>query len=528
MTTTKKKPETRSERNIRWIETYLYIPSGKFAGQPFKLAEFQKDIVKKIYDNPHGTRYAILSMGRKNAKTTITACLVLLHLIGPEAVMSGEIYTAAQDRSQSAILFELAHKMIQYSPYLSEHKDSILSVRDSAKNMVAHKTQTKFVALSRDAKTKLGTSPSMLIFDEIGQVKGPTDELFTNLDSGCAAREQPLTIFISTQAESDSAFLSRRIEAAKVGDDPQTVLILYEAPEDLAIDSEEAIRAANPAWDSGFMNREEVLRSAMNAKKMPAEEAKFRNLILNQRIDQNVSFVSKAQWKLCGDLIDELDGQEVYAGLDLSTTTDLTAFVMVYRTQGGEKVNVQPLFWIPNDDLATRSNHDGAPYVEWQKAGFIDAVDGKLIDYDIVAERVKMLVDAGVNFKKIGFDRYNMKFFRGALIRQGLTEKWIDDTFKDFGQGFVSMSPAIRFLEGHILTETLAHGNHPCLAYCMSNVAIDQDSARNRKFVKTKGRPNGRIDGAVALAMAIGVMQDDLYDEPATKSYLETSPLMIF
>lgn len=524
MTTTKKKL-TRAERNIKWIEDFLYIPSGKFAGQPFKLAEFQKEIIKKIYDNPHGTRYAILSMGRKNAKTTITACLVLLHLIGPEAIKSGEIYTAAQDRGQSAILFELAHKMIQYSPYLSEHKDSFLTVRDSAKNMLAHKTQTKFTALSRDAKTKLGTSPTMLIFDEIGQVKGPTDELFTNLDSGCAAHDEPLTIFISTQAESDSAFLSRRIEAAKAGDDPNTVLILYEAPEDLPIDSVEAIRAANPAWDSGFMNKDEVLRGARNALKMPAEEAKFRNLILNQRIDQNVSFVSKTQWKLCGELPAAMTDQPVYAGLDLSTNRDLTAFVMVYRTD--EMVNVKPIFWIPNDDLATRSNNDGAPYVEWQRDGFIDAVSSKVIDYDLVAERVKMLVDAGVNFKKIAFDRYAMKHFKSALMRQGLSEKWIDETFVDFGQGFISMSPAIRFLENHVMFETLAHGNHPCLAYCLANASIETDSARNRKFVKTKGRPNGRIDGAVALAMAIGVMTDAEYATPKPKSYLETSPLLI-
>ena len=515
-----KTPPSRAERIIDFIENYLFIPEGKHVGKPFILAPFQKEIIYKIYDNPAVTRRAIVSMGRKNGKTSLIAALLVVHLVGPEARKNSQLYSCANDRSQAAIVFKLAYQMILMSPVLRD----IVKPRESSKQLIGTRHGTVYSALSREAKTAVGTSPSFTIFDELGQVTGPTDKLYDALDTGSAAQEHPLTIIISTQAESESALLSILINSAKAGFDPKTVLCLWEAPEDMDPFTEEALRLANPGYDI-FMNKDVTKNTMENAKRMPSAEASYRNYVLNQRVDVNAAFVSKVSWQACGSEIEPWEGKDVYAGLDLSTTTDLTSLVLAYHSS--DKVNVKPFFWLPGDDLAGKSNQDGADYVAWSKMGYVDPTPGKVINYDFVAFKIKEISEKA-NIKKLAFDRYAINHLKAALQRQGMSDDWIENTMTDFGQGFISMSPAIRYLEELILDEKLAHGNHPCLAYCMSNTSVELDAARNRKLVKTKGRPNGRIDGAIAMTMAIGAMQNAELIEPKRSSYLETSGLIVF
>lgn len=497
-----KPPLTRGERNIEWIQQHCRIPEGKFVGKPVKLCEFQRKVILGIYDTP--TRRAIISFGRKNAKTTLSAFLLLLHLCGPEARPNSQLYSAAQSRDQAAILFALAAKVVRMSPDLSQY----VTVRDTAKQLFCGELGTLYRALSADASTAYGLSPVFTVHDELGQVKGPRSELYEALETASAAQDEPLSIVISTQAPTDADLLSVLIDDAQTGADPKVKCWLFTAPMDMDPFSEDAIRAANPAYDV-FMNKVEVMDQAASAKRMPSREAQYRNLILNQRVEARSPFVSRAVWQENGAEPDELDGA-VYGGLDLSSVSDLTALVLV-----DEKGNVQPTFWLPREGLEDKSRSDRVPYDVWAREGYLETTPGRAIEYEFIAHHLRMVFDRN-DVAAIAFDRYNMRFLKPWLERVGFTEEELA-RFVPFGQGFVSQGPALRELEARLLAGKLRHGNHPVLTMCAANAVTQTDPAGSRKF--TKAKTTGRIDGMVGLAMAVGVMPDAVVEQE--KSFWE-------
>ena len=488
---------TRGERNIAWIQEHCRIPEGKFVGQPVKLAEFQQDVIRGIYDTP--TRRAIVSFGRKNAKTTLSAFLLLLHLCGPESRANSQLYSAAQSRDQASILFALAAKVVRMSPDLA----AVVTIRDTAKQLFCPDLGTLYRALSADAATAYGLSPVFIVHDEIGQVKGPRSELYEALETASAAQDQPLSIVISTQAPTDADLLSVLIDDALAGNDPTQKCWLYTAPTDADPFSDEAIRAANPAFDI-FMNKEEVRRQAEDARRMPSREAAYRNLICNQRVEARNPFVTRSVWEGCGNMAEPLEGKRVWGGLDLSSVSDLTALVLV-----SDEGDVHPTFWLPGDGLAEKSRNDRVPYDVWARDGWLETTPGRSIEYEFIAHHLREVFDS-CDVQALAFDRYNMRFLKPWLERVGFTESELE-RFVEFGQGFASMSPALRELESKILNAQLKHGNHPVLAMCAGNATVVQDPAENRKFVKS--RASGRIDGMVALAMAVGVMPNQVETE---------------
>lgn len=496
---------SRGERNIRWIEGMCRIPDGKLVGKPVRLTDAQKSWIHQIYDTP--TRTFILSMARKNAKTATSAFLLLLHLCGPEAKHNSQLYSAAQSRDQASILFGYASKVVRMSPDLSEY----VQIKESAKTLVCPELGSMYRALSADASTAYGLSPVFSVHDELGQVKGPRSELYEAIETASAAHESPLSIIISTQAPTDADLLSLLIDDALTGADPRIKVALHTATMDMDPFSDEAIRAANPHFDV-FMNREEVRKQATDAKRLPAQEASYRNLILNQRVEARSPFVTHTVWKENGAVPSDIEGLGIYCGLDLSSTTDLTALVAV-----SEEGDVEPTFWLPEEGLSEKSRADRVPYDLWKKQGFLDTTPGRAIEYDYIAAYLRDLFD-GCDVRAIAFDRYNMKFLRPCLERVGFTEEELE-RFVEFGQGFVSMSPALRELETRLLGSKLKHGNHPVLEMCAKNATVVTDPAGNRKFIK--GKATGRIDGMVALAMAVGVMPQA---ETIEKSFWETTP----
>jgi phage terminase large subunit-like protein len=481
---------TRGERNVAWVEAHCRIPEGKLVGQPVRLTWRQKEWMRRIYDSP--TRLFILSMARKNAKTAFSAFLLLLHTCGPEARPNSQLYSAAQSRDQAAVLFELAAKMVRMSPDLK----AVVNIRDTAKQLVCPELGTVYKALSADASTAYGLSPVFTVHDELGQVKGPRSELYEALETASAAQESPLSIVISTQAPTDADLLSLLIDDALSGADQRIKVELCTAPKDLDPFTEEAIRAANPHFDD-FMNKEEVWRQATDAKRLPSREASFRNLILNQRVEARNPFVSQAIWQDNGAQPAAVERQKVYGGLDLSSVSDLTALVLV-----SDAGDVQPTFWLPEEGLSEKSRVDRVPYDLWHSEGLLQTTPGRAIEYEFIAEYLRGVFDR-CDVQAIAFDRYNMKFLRPWLERVGFTEKELEK-FVEFGQGFVSMSPALRELEAKLLARKLKHGNHKVLEMCAKNAVTVSDPAGNRKF--TKAKATGRIDGMVALAMAVGVM----------------------
>ena len=482
---------------IAFIETCLFVPEGRCVGQPLRLQPWQKDWIRLVYDNPAGTRRAILSTPRKNAKTCLSAALLLAHLCGPPAHSkpNSQLFSAAQSRDQAGIIFALAAKMVRMNRDLAQ----AVTIRETAKELLCPELGTKYKALSAEASTAFGLSPALTIFDELGQVRGPRSSLYEALETATAAQADPLSIIISTQAPTDSDLLSILIDDALAGHDPHVVVKLYSAPATLDPFAEDTIRLANPAFDA-FMNTREVLAMAADAKRMPAREVEFRNLILNQRIEINNPFIAPAVWSACGGPAGALEGVPLYGGLDLSSTTDLTALVLIGWRDS--KWRVQPTFWLPSEGLSEKAVADRVPYDLWHGQGHLQATPGKTVSYEFVAGHLRNLFRR-YDIRKIGFDRWNMKHLKPWLSRAGFNDQMVEDRFVEFGQGMQTMSPALRDLEQILIEGQMAHGNHPVLSMCVANTVITLDDAGNRKPSKRKS--TGRIDGLVALAMAVGM-----------------------
>lgn len=488
---------TRAERNIKWINEWCRVPEGRHVGRQVQLREWQCTELRKIYDNPHGTRQAILSFPRKNGKTALIAFMLLLHLAGPEAVANSQLYSSAISQDQAATVFKLAAKVVRLNPDL----DAVITIRDTAKQMVCPDLGTFYAALSAEKKTAHGKSPIFAIHDELGQVKGPVSELYDAVETGMGAHERPLSIIISTQAPTDNDLLSRLIDDALSARDPQTVVSVYSAPMDADPFDDATLAACNPAWGD-FLNADEVRRTRDAARAMPANEPAYRNLHLNQRVETNAPFIEAATWKANGFPVEEFTGP-VYAGLDLSAARDLTAFVMI--GQVGDKWHVKPVFWLPGEGLREKAAQDRVPYDVWAKSGHLETTPGRAVEYEYVARIIADYVQR-YDIRKIAFDRWGFMHLKPWLAKAGFRDDQLEGDaalFEEFGQGTKSMTPALRVLETDLLERRFAHGNHPILEWNAKNATV-VGSDDNRKLDKPKDRTR-RIDGVVALAMARAV-----------------------
>lgn len=486
---------TRGQAVVAWIEEYCRIPEGRDAGKKVRLRVWQKKIIRRIYDNPHGTRRAIISVGRKNAKTSLSAFLLLCHLCGTEARTNSQLYSAAQSRDQAGIIFSLAAKIVRMSPDLAE----FVTVRDTAKELLCRDVGSLYKALSAEASTAYGLSPVFIVHDELGQVKGPRSQLYEALETAVGAQENPLSVVISTQAPTDGDLLSVLIDDARAGHDKRVVLSLFTADMEADPFSVKAIKQANPAYGD-FLNAKEVRAMAADAKRMPAREPEYRNLVLNQRVEMNTPFISRSLWEGCRGEVADFIGHPVYAGLDLSEVNDLTALILTAFIDG--KWHIKPVFWLPGDGLADKSRVDRVPYDTWAKQGHLQTVPGASIEYGYIAHYMRDLFDS-MDIQEVAFDRWNFRHFKRSLIDAGFSEEELENKFTEFGQGYQSMSPALRTTESLILDGKLIHGGNPVMNMCAANAVVQSDPAGNRKLTKQKS--SGRIDGMVSLVMALAM-----------------------
>lgn len=486
---------TRGEKVCRFIERYCVIPEGKLVGKPLKLLPFQVGFLKAVYDNPHGTSRAYLSIARKNGKSGLIAAMVLAHVVGPEARQNSQIISGARSRDQAALVFKLAEKMVRLSPELSK----IVKIVPSQKQLIGLPMNVEYRAISAEAGTAHGLSPVLAILDEVGQIKGPADAFVEAIETAQGAHDNPLLVAISTQAASDNDLFSLWLDKAE--GIPTVVSHLYTAPEECNLDDREAWKAANPAMGV-FRAVKDIEDFAEQAKLLPAKENSFRWLFLNQRIEASAPFISRKVWEDCAtDVAAQFRGP-VFAGLDLSEVADLTAFVAVSDVAG--VWHVKPTFWLPGQGLAEKAKADRVPYDLWHKQGFLETTPGPTVDYEFVADWLWKFAQS-CDLRKVAFDRFNMRHLKPWLLQAGFSETQVekDGLFDEFGQGFVSMSPALRAVEAALLTKAVAHGGHPVLTMCAANAVVTMDPAGNRKLVKSKAA--GRIDGMVALAMAMSV-----------------------
>jgi phage terminase large subunit-like protein len=507
----------RANRMIDFIET-LRVPEGMHQGQQLIMRPWQRDIITPVYApvDEHGIRIvrkAIYSIGKKNGKTPLLAGLTLGHLVGPEAKRNEQIYSAAFERDQAALTFRYMTQMIEMDEELSD----LTIIRTTKKEIESRPNGSIYKALSSEARSKHGISPAVLIFDELAQF-GADREFYDTLIQGRGAHKEPLLWIISTQAADDLAVLSQEIDYALAHghEDPTVKLFFFHTPEndpdnpkkDIDLMDREAWKLSNPALGD-FLSEADMLEAARTAKNMPSSEPGFRNLRLNQRISATARFMSIGTWKANGKIQnnDALFKGRITAGLDLSGKNDLSSLILdaYYKKEH----NIFSYFWTPLDNIKERGKRDRVPYNLWVDQGFLEGKPGKTIDYEYIAQKVDELHGL-YSIDELRFDRWRIEDFQRALNKIGCENHIVGKEEPEsstslclvpHGQGFKDMNPSIETVDD-IFTESRAnHNNHPVLTMCAANAVVELDPAGNRKFAKHKS--TGRIDGMVAMAMAV-------------------------
>lgn len=489
----------RPDRVIAFCED-LPITAGKLAGTKMKLRPWQRKFIREVYaEDAAGrrpVRTAVLSIGRKNGKTQLAAALALCHLLGPEAEPRGEVYSCALTRDQAAKLYQEMVAILEAHPAL-DNRCNVTDFHKSIKVLTGTGRGSVYMALSADAGSKMGLSPSFVVYDELGSA--PNRALFDAMDTACGARENPLMMVISTQAPVDYHVLSELIDyglQVRCGDieDPAFHLTLYSAPLDADLWTAETWALANPAL-ADFRSYEDVERQAAQARLIPSKEAAFRNLILNQRISAVARFITKGEWDKGNKPVNvaALRGRECYGGLDLGATRDLTAFALAFPS--GDGFDVLLRFFMPETGIEDRSTEDRVPYDLWAKQGHITLIPGSTIDPGFVAGAMAEAA-ALYDLRAVAYDRWRIEDLKREL---GLIGAALP--LEPFGQGFKDFAPAVDTLERTVAEGMLRHGGNPVLNMCAANAVVSRDAAGNRKLDKAKS--TGRIDGLVAVAMAL-------------------------
>ncbi len=516
----------RAQAVINFIEL-LHVPSGEGQGHPIKLRKWQKQFIYDVYapleNGKRRVRRAIFSVARKNGKTALIAALVIAHLCGPVAEINGEIYSAATDREQAGQVFKFARQMVEAEPEFGPDGDCPLTVVPSTKTILCKSNGSFYRALSAEAGTKHGLNPSVWIYDELAQARD--HELYDVLNTSQGARSEPLGFVISTQSPDPEHPLSKLIDDGLRANSRGIAVHLYAAPEECDdLLDETAWAAANPAL-ADFRKIEDIRALAEEAVRQPSKEAAFRNLYLNQRVDQKTPLIARSEWKACQSQDEDecnpntgvlRKGEKIYLGLDLSAKVDLTALVAVSAEHGSDRVKAW--HWKPKDYLQDHGTRDAFDYPTMAKIGWLDAPPGKIIDFGYVANVISK-ISQEYEIVGIAYDRHKIDALLKELDNIGI-EAYRDEKdkrdgairFVDWGQGFIGMGPAVDALEESIIRRRFVHDGNPVLAFCFANAIVQMNSAGDRKLDKAATR--FRIDGSVACAMALGLKARDLVDNP--------------
>lgn len=472
----------------------LRVPEGPLLGQPWSLLPYQVEAIRHLCDPT--VRRIIISIPRKGGKTAFSAALVLAAICGPLARRNSSVYSAARSRDQAALVYNLAVKIINATPWLA---DEVVPT-DSRKMLKGLRFNVEYRALAADSKRAHGLSPVFVIHDELGQVSGPTDDLYDALETAFGAQMAPKSLIISTQAAEDTDLLSTLIDDAIAANDPRTKVILYAAARNDDPWSERTWRKCHPAYGV-FRNPVEFRDAADRAQRLPAAEVSFRRYYLNQRITGDTGFVTPNVWRannLAPDPELFYDGRPVYGALDLSSKQDLTAAAFVCED---DDLNAHLLLkvWTPGATLNDRAQRDRTPYHAWRDAGVLTVTPGASVSYAHVVSDMASFVD-GMNLQAVAYDRWRIEEFKRECARAGVEFPLIE-----CGQGFKDMSPRIEATIELLLNHSVRHGGHPVLTAAASSATVTTDPAGNKKL--DKSRATGRIDPLVAMVMAIGQMR---------------------
>ena len=483
---------------VMFIESLCHT-KGTWAGRPFELIDWQEQIIRDLFGvlKPNGYRQfntAYIEIPKKQGKSELAAAVALLLLCG-DGEERAEVYGCAADRNQAKIVFDVAVDMVRFCPALSKR----VKILESQKKITYLPTNSSYQVLSADVANKHGFNTHGVIFDELHTQ--PNRKLFDVMLQGSGdARMQPL-YFLITTAGNDTNSICYEVhqkaidiaEGRKV--DPTFYSVIYGAAEDEDWTDPKVWKKANPSLGI-TVGIDKVKAACESAKQNPGEENAFRQLRLNQWVKQSVRWMPMDKWDACAFPVseDDLEGRICYGGLDLSSTTDITAFVLVFPPPDEEdKYYILPYFWIPEETLDLRVRRDHVPYDLWERQGTLMTTEGNVVHYGYIEKFIERLGEK-FNIREIAFDRWGAVQMVQNLEGMGFT-------VVPFGQGFKDMSPPTKELMKLTLEQRIAHGGHPVLRWMMDNIFIRTDPAGNIKADKEKSTE--KIDGAVAAIMAL-------------------------
>ena len=483
---------------VAFIENLCHT-KGTWAGKPFELIDWQEQIIRDLFGTlkPNGYRQfntAYIEIPKKQGKSELAAAVALLLTCG-DGEERAEVYGCAADRQQAAIVFDVAADMVRMCPALSKR----VKILASQKRLIYTPTNSFYQVLSAEAYSKHGFNIHGVVFDELHTQ--PNRKLFDVMTKGSGdARMQPLYFLITTAGTDTHSICYEThqkakdiIEGRKI--DPTFYPVIYGADESDDWTDPKVWKKANPSLDI-TVGIDKVKAACDSAKQNPGEENAFRQLRLNQWVKQAVRWMPMEKWDKCTFSVDEdeLEGRVCYGGLDLSSTTDITSFVLVFPPLDEEdKYIILPYFWIPEDNLTLRVNRDHVPYDVWERQGCLQTTEGNVVHYGFIEQFIERLGER-FNIREIAFDRWGAVQMVQNLEGMGFT-------VVPFGQGFKDMSPPTKELMKLVLEQKIAHGGHPVLRWNMDNIYIRTDPAGNIKADKEKSTE--KIDGAVATIMAL-------------------------
>lgn len=490
--------ENLANRAVAFINSLKHT-KGEWYGKNFELLDWQDKIVRDLFGTIKENGYrryntAYIEVPKKMGKSELGASIALYLTCG-DGEHGAEVYGCASDKQQASIIFNVACDMIRQCPALMKR----CKIIESRKRIVYLPLNSFYQVLSSESYTKHGLNVHGVIFDELHAQ--PNRALYDVMLYGSGdARKQPLYFLITTAGTDRNSICWEVHQKAKDilegrKFDPTFYPCIYGIEDGDDWTDEKVWYKANPSL--GVTVDIEKLRNAFNnAKDNIAEENLFRQLRLNQWVKQSVRWMPLEKWDRCAFPVDfeRLKGRECYAGLDLSSTTDITAFVLVFPPEDEtDKYQVVPFFWIPEETISLRVRRDHVPYDIWERKGFVKTTEGNVIHYGFIEQFIEEL-SKDYHIMEIAFDRWGATQMVQDLEDMGLT-------VVPFGQGFKDMSPPTKELMKLVLEERIAHSGNEVLRWMMDNVYVRTDPAGNIKMDKEKSTE--RIDGAVALVMAL-------------------------
>lgn len=461
--------------------------------------DWQEQIIRDLFGilKPNGYRQfntAYIEIPKKNGKPELAAAIALLLTCG-DGEQRTEVYGAAADRQQASIVFDVAADMVLMCPALNKR----VKILASQKRLIYEPTNSFYQVLSAEAYSKHGFNVHGVVFDELHSQ--PNRKLYDVFTKGSGdARMQPL-FFLITTAGTDTHSICYEVhqKAQDIIDgrkiDATFYPVIFGADDTEDWTSPKVWKKCNPSLGE-TIGMDKVKTACESAKQNPGEENSFRQLRLNRWVKQAVRWMPMDKWDKCAFAVneDDLRGRVCYGGLDLSSTTDITVFVLVFPPLDEEdKYVIIPYFWIPDDTLDLRVKRDHVPYDVWERQGYLQTTEGNVIHYGYIEKFIEKLGER-FNIREIAFDRW-------GAVQMVQNLEWMGFTVVPFGQGFKDMSPPTKELMKLTLEQRIAHGGHPVLRWNMDNIFVRTDPAGNIKADKEKSTE--KIDGAIATIMAL-------------------------